>query len=161
MHYNSPHQIMGILVIVVYVLQIPFGIFAERRRRQIKRRENPAPLTRRERAVTLVHPLMGWAVLFLAVVTTGLGFDLALTYSYSTVFIPVVVGVFVVILIASGVRYMWRASREDAADEAETFKHDRSAFANERGAYALHELGARRAPGEAEYENVSIPGSHH
>jgi hypothetical protein len=150
---------MGIMIIVVYFLQIPLGIFAERRRRQWKRRENPAPPTKTERAVQLVHPLTGWAVLFLAVVDAGLGFNLALTNSYSIVWIPLVIGIFVIILIASGVRYMWRASRQDLAEEADTFKHDRSAFGNVRGAYAMHDLG-RRAQDETEYENVSIPGSH-
>jgi hypothetical protein len=149
---------MGILIVVVFTSQIPLGIFAERLRRQWKARENPAPPTKAQRAVQLVHPLTGWAVLFLAVVDAGLGFNLALTNAYSRVWIPTVVGIFAVILIASGVRYMWRASRADAADEVDVFKHDRSAFANEPG-FALHDLG-RRAPGETAYESVSIPGGH-
>jgi hypothetical protein len=150
---------MGIMVIIVFVSQIPLGLWAERRRRQLKRKERRAPITRAERAVELVHPFTGWVVLFLATITAGLGFNLALTNSYSIVFIPLVIGIFVLILIASGVRYMWRASRKDAADEADTFKHDGSAFGNVRGAYAMHDLG-RQAPDDNDYEDVAIPGSH-
>jgi hypothetical protein len=144
---------------VLFLLQIPLGVFAERQRRQWKKQENPGRPTMSRRVMGLVHPLTGWAVLFLAVVDAGLGFNLALTNAFSIVWIPLVIGIFVVILIASGVRYMWRTHREDAEEEAETFKHDRSAFGNDRQSYAMHNLG-NRLQEEDQYESVSIPRGH-
>src|SRR5262249_18498640 len=114
--YNSPHQAIGLIILALYVLQIPFGFVTNRVKKQDKNAGKVRDMPLKRRLLHQAHPAIGWGMVILAVVNAGLGFTFALSPSVNRAWIPLVIGVFVVFIVCAGVRYMWYTTRKDAKE---------------------------------------------
>ncbi|KAF2664617.1 CBD9-like protein [Microthyrium microscopicum] len=128
--YNSAHQVLGIIIFFAFFAQIPMGYFSYRRvkaqwiaeqdTQPIVSSEPELPARPRKRdPVKLTHMLIGVFIVLLAVVNGPLGFNLSLTSAYNMYWVVLSVGVFAVLVIASGLRWMLKTRRKDAAQDLE------------------------------------------
>jgi len=96
-NFSSAHQIIGFIIIVLYLIQLPVGYVWHRRS---SRGETP-------RTLRVSYIVITSLVFIFAVVAGALGFRLALDSKYYKVWIPLGVGVLAIYLLTVGVYHSW------------------------------------------------------
>jgi preprotein translocase subunit SecG len=184
--YNSPHQIIGIVTLIFFVIRLPLGFVAHRQMQRIKDQtlavparehyEQPvkvkAPLS--SRITSWIYISSGCIIILTSVINTGIGFDFAVSSVYNRVWVPVEIGFFIILLIALGVHYMWSRTRKDIHEERDEMKYGTDYDARVRQAqaeaYQMQQYGAPapaqagQAPAEHGeinyYPNVQVPKAY-
>ena len=165
---------MGLIIFILFILQFPLGFFGHRREQAARQARQTAsdvdPLysmptrPQKRNPLSLAHILIGTAILLLAIINGGLGFNLALTTSYNLQYSVVVVAIFIVWLGVSGFRYMWSKRKKDDYEEEEHARKTQAAIEayqlqhmqnDESAAYPPPSYGA-----QGQYPAVSVPRSY-
>ncbi len=160
---------------IFFLAQFVSGIMSFRSLKQVRSRDQLSNPPLAHKRLDKGHRYFGWFVVFLAVVNVGLGFNLALTPLYAEYWIPVVIAIFVVFVIAYGTRYMIMKNRKDATETTDYQQKYDSAIAQAQAqAQAANgwqgeqqpppryeqNIPLQNLPPQATYESVPIPGRY-
>jgi Eukaryotic cytochrome b561 len=166
---SSPHQILGLILLVVFLAQIPIGLLWRQRRLK-----NEAP----PKWVALSHQVLTGFFWVLAVVDAALGFNLALASGFNKIWAPLAIAVFILYLFAFGARACFadhKRDRDEALrleeESANAWKEYHEQQQNQAppqyySAPVPHanggavELQNYRAEPEVQYTNVQVPKSY-
>lgn len=167
----------------LFVLQIPLGILAERQQRRQRRTSASSPLTDSstpsgktklpisQRIPVLSHASTAWLLVLVCLINSCLGWTFGVDGTYNRFWVPTIIGFFIAIVIASGVRYMCLKTRKDMREEMNSFNvRDEQEDRIRQAQYEAYQMQTFGAPaqqaqeqvghGEMQYPNVQVPGSY-
>jgi hypothetical protein len=119
---------------------------------------------------------LAWLLVILGSINSALGWKFALSPNYNYGYIPGVVGFFLILAGALGVRWFWRKAKGDLKEEMNDSNYLTEQSAKIRQAqyeaYQMQTMGrvepqghgqpaqSQGAPGEYAYPNVAVPGRY-
>lgn len=111
---SSGHQILGILLLILWIAQTTQSYLYHRRQVAATTTQQPRKASK---IFTLI--LIGlFALLFiLGIASAATGFNFALSPAYNRAWIPLVLGVAILLSISAGIKYCLRTSKQDKVDE--------------------------------------------
>jgi hypothetical protein len=167
-NYNSAHQIIGLLVFVMFFSQIPLGWITMGRLKarasadQIALADDPHynPPRKTRQPLYSAHMALAGLILGFTLIDGGLGFKFALGPSVTLWYILLVTGVFIMWLGVFGIRWMWNKKSQDTKEEEDHERKTQAAIQHYQmqAFQAQQQGGAPTQPGQ--YPSVSIPRTY-
>lgn len=151
---SSPHQVLGIIILILCLSQIPLGIFLRRAQGPQNHPQNneaipPIPSQTKTKVyikrVILTHRLLAFLVFVIGLMNIGLGFDFALASKYNKLWVPLTLALVVLWGLGVGFRYMYVSNWKDGREEEDCEGRMRKAYAElsagENGRQEWNSLG--------------------
>ncbi|TID27025.1 iron reductase domain protein [Venturia nashicola] len=134
---SSPHQVLGIITLILYLTQIPLGILLRRTQGPQDPPQNQAvtPIAYQLKSkmqikrFILAHRLLALLVFVLGLTNVGLGFNFALAANYNKFWVPMALALVLLWFLGVGFRYMCVSSRKDGKGDEDFEERMRKAYA--------------------------------
>lgn len=138
---SGGHQILGILLLILWIAQSVQSFLYHRRQvttNTTTQQPRPTP-----KIFTLTLTALTALLFILGIATASTGFNFALSPSYNRAWIPLVLGVAILLSISAGIKYCWKTSKQDKVDERQLERETADKWA---------QYFAEREQGHQEYE---------
>jgi hypothetical protein len=102
-NFASAHQLIGLLILIMLLIQLGLGLLHHRTWKQTK---SPTKFSK-------IHKFLGPAVLLLGLINGGLGFDFANNSSYNARYIVIILTVAILYSGVRGIAWWWAGRRKE------------------------------------------------
>jgi hypothetical protein len=134
---SSPHQILGIIAIILFLSQIPLGVMLRRAQGPKEPPQNQAitPIAYQIKSkmqikrLILSHRILALVLFIVGLTNVGLGFNFALASGYNKLWAPLAIALLVLYFLGTGFRYMYASNKKDAKEEDDHEERMKKAYA--------------------------------
>jgi hypothetical protein len=134
---SSAHQIIGIIVLVLFLAQAPLGVMLRRAQgpKEPPANQSITPIAYQIKSKMLVkrlllsHRVLAFVLFALGLTNAGLGFNFALASGYNKLWTPLAIALLVLYFVGAGFRYMYASNKKDAKEEDDHEERMKKAYA--------------------------------
>lgn len=156
---SSPHQVLGIIALILFLAQIPLGVMLRRAQGPKEPPQNQAiaPIAyqikskMQAKRLILSHRSLALLVFIVGLTNVGLGFNFALAPGYNKLWVPLALALMVLYFVGAGFRYMYASNKKDGKEEDD---HEERM----KKAYAEYAAGQTARQGQASFGHGQPPG---
>lgn len=184
-HVSSPHQVLGIVVLILFLAQIPLGVMLRRAQgpKEAPQNQAIAPIAYQIKSkmqvkrFILSHRLLAFVIFVVGLTNIGLGFSFALASGYNKLWVPLALALMILWFLGVGFRYMYASNRKDGKEDddhsermakayaeyaaGQDVRHEQSSFGHGQSAeYEMGHLGKNGAQVRVEQYEVPVPRSY-
>ncbi|KAE9977798.1 hypothetical protein EG328_001831 [Venturia inaequalis] len=181
---SSPHQILGIITLVLFLAQIPLGFLLRRAQGpQDPLNQEITPIAYKIQSKMQVkrfilgHRLLAFIIFVVGLTNVGLGFNLALASNYNKLWVPLALALMVLWFLGVGFRYIYASNRKDGREDedheermkkayaeyaaGQNVRHEQNSFGHGQPAhYEMSDFGKNGAQVRVEQYDVPVSRSY-